>query len=154
MDDDRVSGFSSDKERGGGIKPPSRQLTWVEYAEEQCPYYMVMGVSPEQYWNGDYSLLKYYRKAFEAKRELDNENAWIQGMYVFEAVESAIAHTMLGKRKIKYPEEPYLLNTEISERRKEAKREEDELKSRDYMMTFMQEFNKRFENPEGVKKDG
>ena len=153
MDADGVSESSSVKydTRGGGNKPPPRQLTWVEYANEQCPYYMAMGVTYDQYWNGDYSALKDYKKAYEIKRELDNENFWLQGMYVYEAVETAIMRCINGKRNAKYPEEPYYLNTELSKKRKLAKQELDEMKSYDYMMTFMAQFNKRFNqknNPE------
>lgn len=109
---------------------------------------MSMGMTPEQFWDGDYEYAKHYKKAFELRRELENEAMWIQGMYFCDAV----LHALHG-RKAKYPLEPYSLKTEISKKREEAKQEQNERKVVDYMMTFTEQFNKRFAQKQNEKGD-
>lgn len=109
---------------------------------------MAKGMTPEQFWDGDYEYAKYYSKFFDMKRELQNELAWIQGMYIYDAV----MHAIHG-RKTKYPAEPYSLKTEVSKRREEAKQEQNERKVVDYMMTFTEQFNKRFAQKQKEKGD-
>lgn len=53
---------------------------------EQLPYYLSIGMSAEEYWNGDYRLAKAYRKADELRLQRANQLRWLQGMYIYEAV--------------------------------------------------------------------
>lgn len=104
-----------------------------------CPVYLAYGMTLEQYWDGDVEYAAYYRDAHEMRREMENEAAWMQGMYFAEAVASS-----LYGRKHKYPAEPYPLKTKISKEREKRRQEQNERKTVDYMMTFMNNFNKRF----------
>ena len=59
---------------------------YTEIFERECPYYMAIGMTYEEYWNGDNCLPKYYRKAEEERLKKTNFNAWLQGFYVYEAL--------------------------------------------------------------------
>lgn len=101
---------------------------------------MSMGMSVDEFWDGDYEYAKYYKKAHELRREMENESMWLNGMYMISAIQNA-----MNPRRAKYPKEPFPLNTSVSEERKELAQEQNERKVTDYFMTFMEQFNKRFE---------
>ena len=69
---------------------------------------MAMGMSYTQYWDQPPHLAVAYRKAYKLKRELDNEQAWLQGLYVYDAfaVCMANAFSKRGAKKEKYLERP------------------------------------------------
>lgn len=67
---------------------------------------MTYGMTYEQYWYDDPKMVIAYREAFLLKRRMENENMWLQGMYICEALQSVIG-TAFGKKKIKYTEKPY-----------------------------------------------
>lgn len=98
-----------------------------KYADELCPWYMSIGVSYDEYWNGDYTRLKYYRQAEEYRQERDNEAAWLQGLYVYEAVGclAPILHAFAkcGTKPKKYPEEPFA----VTARQRRQKDEKEKL---------------------------
>lgn len=49
-------------------------------------------MSYEQFWDGPPFLVRTYRKAFRLQQELANEQAWLQGLYVFDAVSVAMGN--------------------------------------------------------------
>ena len=59
----------------------------------------------EQYWHGDPWMVVAYREAFILKQRKRNEELWLQGAYVAEAVSVAI-HNSFEKNKVKYRESP------------------------------------------------
>ena len=79
--------------------------------EEAFPYYLAMGMSYEQFWEQDSELVKYYRKANEIRQEMINHEAWLHGMYIYEAIAdiSPILHAFAkrGTKPRKYSEKPY-----------------------------------------------
>lgn len=49
-----------------------------------------------------------YIKAFHFAERLEDEHAWLQGRYTYEAVLTAIENAFAGKKsKMKYTEKPY-----------------------------------------------
>lgn len=84
-----------------------------------------MGMSYEQYWDEPPILAVAYREAFRLKRELDNEMAWLQGLYVYDAFAVVLANVFSkrGSRKQNYLEKPIdifpLSKAEIKRREKE-----------------------------------
>ena len=89
--------------------------TYTEIFEESFPFYLAIGMSYAEYWNGDCSLARYYRKAYQIKQEEANNNAWLQGMYVYDAVSTALHNALRGmgggsKSPAKeYAKQPYTL---------------------------------------------
>lgn len=70
-------------------------------------------------------MVKAYREAYMLQRRKENENMWLQGLYVCKALESVIG-TAFGKQRIKYVKEPFDLfpKTKIElEQEKEAERQ-------------------------------
>ena len=88
-----------------------KPLTFSEYADEMCAYYMSIGVSYDEYWHGNYAALEFRHRAFELQRERANYNAWLQGAYVYDAVcmTSPILHAFAkaGTKPAPYHKEPY-----------------------------------------------
>ena len=69
---------------------------------------MAMGMSYSQFWDEPPYLAVAFRRAYRLKRELDNENAWLQGIYFYDAVAVALqnAFSKRGAKKEKYLERP------------------------------------------------
>lgn len=85
------------------------QKTYTEIFEESFPFYLAIGMSYAEYWEGDCSLARYYRKAYQIKQDEINHNAWLQGLYVYDAV-STVVHNALKNNndpKKHYAEKPY-----------------------------------------------
>ena len=86
---------------------PTQQKTNTEVFEEAFPFYLAIGMSFAEYWEGDPLLAQYYRKAYRIKQEEINNNAWLQGMYVYDAVSTALHNALRGFSKQKSPAKDY-----------------------------------------------
>ncbi len=53
---------------------------------EAFPAYLAMGMSSDEYWNGDAQACVAYRKAYKEKLQLQDAMAWRQGLYVYHAL--------------------------------------------------------------------
>ena len=60
---------------------------------EWFPYYLALGMTYEQYWRSDPYLTVYYQKAKKMKFDYDNQMAWINGMYIYDAVSAIVFNT-------------------------------------------------------------
>lgn len=140
---------ASESADGGGQSAPfSNRYTKAFY--DHFPYYLTIGMSAEQYWDGDPALTKYYRKADELNRQRRNEELWLQGMYIYEAL-CAVSPVMnafasKGTKPRPYADHPYALTKREreSERKMLEKRERE--KARRYMEAKMAEINERFKS--------
>lgn len=106
-------------------------------------------MSPEQYWDGDPLLTKYYRQANEINNEKRNQELWLQGMYIYEAIydNAPILHAFAKKdaKPLPYPSQPYAIT---EKQRKEDKKEKERKmteKGKQFMEALMVSNNKRFE---------
>ena len=138
---------SSESAEGSGQSAPfSNSYTTVFY--DQFPYYLSIGMTPEQYWDGDSMLAKYYRKADEIRRKRRNEELWLQGMYIYEALcdVSPVLHAFAkrGSKPVPYPDHPYALTVNDLKEEKKLKERQERDKARRYMEAKMAEINKRF----------
>ena len=97
--------------------------TYTETFYEHFPFYLSIGMTYEQYWEDDADLVIYYRKAYQLSKERKNQELWLQGLYVYEAIcdVSPILHAFAKKntKPRPYPKEPYALTKQETERRKE-----------------------------------
>ena len=102
---------------------------------------MSMGMTPEQFWNGDPGLARYYRKADEINRERRNQDLWWQGMYVYEAICSAspVLHAFAkkGTKPHPYPEEPHPITRRSQVEAKQTHEEREYKKGKKMMEAFM-----------------
>ena len=140
---------SSESADGSGQSAPILN-SYTKAFYDQFPYYLSIGMTPEQYWDGDPTLAKYYRKADELQRQRRNQELWLQGLYIYDALcDVAPVFHAFAKRGTKprpYPDHPYsLTNREREEEQKMLEKKERE-KARRYMEAKMAEINKRFKS--------
>ena len=127
-------------------------ITYTERFYEQFPYYLAIGMTPEQYWDGDPALVKYYRKADEIKLERVNQQLWLQGMYIYEAICDASpilqAFAKKGTKPHPYADKPYALTEKQRERNEEQKEKAVAEKGKRFMEAFMKLNNSKFQGTE------
>ena len=124
-------------------------LTYTEQFYEVFPYYLSIGMTCEQFWEDDPTLVKFYRKAAEIKNERKNQELWLQGMYIYEALcdVAPLLHAMAkrGTKPHPYPEQPYAISEKQRERDTEEKERKVANKGKMFMEMLMQQHNKKFE---------
>ena len=107
----------------------------------------------EQFWEMDCDLVKYYRKAARIRQDLKNQNAWLQGMYVYQAVGNlAPILRAFAKKDAKpqpYPEQPFGLNVRQDKKVEKTKEKKQDDKAKAYMQMFAMSFNKKFQGKGG-----
>ena len=83
---------------------------------------MALGVPYDEYWNGDYTMLKFYAEKHRLAVEQKNEELWLQGLYFYEALSTVISRAVDKHSNVKYPDKPHRL-TPLSEDEKKAEKE-------------------------------
>ena len=88
------------------------------------PQYLVMGMTPTQYWDEDPRLAIAYRKAYRLRKASENEFAWLQGVYIMDGFAVALANAFKkkGQRAEMYFEKPidiFPLTPEEKQRREQ-----------------------------------
>ena len=128
-----------------GISPPPQSYSKI--FEECCPFYLSIGMSSAEYWDGDNDLPRYYRKAYKMKQEQMNRDAWLHGLYVYDAVVSAMTHLNQDKKSHKsYAPEPYSFAKEENERIKAQKVAEAEAQAEVWMKSWVSATQRMFKN--------
>lgn len=104
---------------------------------------MAMGMTYTQFWDESPYLAVAYRKAYRLKREVDNENAWLAGLYVCDAfaVSLANAFSKRGAKKRQYIERPIDIFP-LTEREKK-RREQEEFKRMENALQAMRDAQQR-----------
>lgn len=106
---------------------PSEPQTLAEIFKQAFPYYLAMGMTYDEFWRGDPSLARDYRKAHDIKRHERNYEMWMQGRYTFEALHGAPLLVGFSKggnvsNTVDYPDEPYPLTDKEALERQERDR--------------------------------
>lgn len=121
-------------------RAPTQRKTYTEQFEEAFAFYLAIGMSYAEFWAGDPTLARYYRKAYRIKQEEINNNAWLQGMYIYDAVATALHNALAGKntQPRKYAQQPYnFYKKEKSEAEKAAEIEREQQKAAAWMENFV-----------------
>ena len=130
----------------------------VEYApltvffEKVCPMYMSYGMTYHDFWYGGAFVVDFYREAHKLKIKEQDENNWMIGMYVYEALcdVSPILHAFSkkGTKPLPYTEKPYLFEqlTEKTEAEKEQEIENERLKFIVQMNNWFRATEKQFKD--------
>ncbi len=94
---------------GSELESSTQPQTLEEHLDALCEYYMSIGVSYDEFWYGDYCRLKYYESQYIAQRKIHNEEMWMQGAYIYNAISVALSNAFRGKGKTpdKYLEKPF-----------------------------------------------
>ena len=101
----------------GGVTASPQSFT--EFFELACPIYMAMGMSYEQFWDGDVRLVKAYREADAIRRRRKNEELWLEGVYMAEALSATVGNMFSKGNKHQYPSEPLPITVEEQNARRE-----------------------------------
>lgn len=97
------------------------------------PYYLTAGMTERQYWDGDCTLVRAFRKADKLRLERRNQELWIQGMYIYEAFGnvSPLLHAFAkkGTKALPYRAEPYPIGREKPKLETDQEVENERLKA-------------------------
>lgn len=109
-----------------------------------------MGMSYEQYWEQSPYLAVAYRKAYRLKRETQNEQAWLQGFYVFDAFATCLANAFRkrGQKALTYLDKPIDIFP-LTEREKKRREAEENAKMQKAMEAMMRKQKKRKKKQKG-----
>ena len=108
---------------------------------------MSIGMTYHEYWDGDSMMAKYFREAEERKRERENYNAWLQGVYIYEALlDASPALNALSKKKKPYPyrKSPIPITEAETRRQKDEENREKMKNGLGAMRALMAGINKKF----------
>ena len=90
---------------------------------------MAIGMTYEQYWYDDPLIVRAFYKADKLRQERMDEQAWLTGLYVRDALDSTIGNAFrkTGQDPAEYPKKPFsILIKEQEEREKTEKETEQE----------------------------
>ena len=97
---------------------------------------MSIGMTYDEFWNHDVKIAEAYRKAEELRDRKRNQEMWLQGMYIYEALcdASPLFRFSMKGGTIKpepYAKEPYpITEADVREREeREAKVREERMKA-------------------------
>lgn len=120
--------------------------------EKLCPIYMSYGMSFDEFWHGEAYLTKFYREAYKLKVKQKDEELWMQGMYIYEALckVSPILHAFSknGTKPLPYSEKPYLSSIKENKTKEDIEQEKENarLVALLYFENWARETKKQFEN--------
>ena len=104
------------------------------------PEYLAMGMTYDQFWKEDCSLVIPYREAYRIRQEEMNRMAWLQGLYMYRALQSTpiIVHGFARRDTMiePYPAKPLEFRKENAQRKDEQARRVSE-RIRRNMMAFI-----------------
>lgn len=84
-----------------------------------------MGMTWCQFWEDDPKLAAWYRKADDMRRRRKNQELWLEGVYMMNALSATVGNMFSKGSKHQYPEEPLAITVE-----EQAERREREEKAR------------------------
>ena len=99
------------------VTSPSK--TFTEYFEELFPAYLAMGMTWTQFWIDEPELAGAYRKSEMIRKRRKNEELWLQGIYVAEALRATVGNMFLKGQNHQYPAEPLPITADEQQERRE-----------------------------------
>ena len=118
---------------------------------------MSIGMTYDEFWNQDVTIVRAFRKADELNRRRQNEMLWMQGVYIREALLSTVGNMFSGKgaTPIEYPKEPYPVTADQIEEKKERERKsmEERMKA-DLLAVAARMINKQMPKEAHPVKEG
>lgn len=142
------SWFNTNKGKQVEVAPLTRIF------EQECPYYMLYGMSYDEYWYDDCFKVKFYREKYKIERKEKDSNMWKQGMYIYEALcdVAPILHAFSkqGTKPLPYRDKPFLEELDEksnqTEEEKEIQQKNDEMIARIFFTNWFNATKKHFEN--------
>lgn len=105
---------------------------------------MLCGCPCDEFWNGDYTLLKNYVRSHELAVEQRNQELWMQGFYIYEAFAVVMQNAFgkKGQQKAEYPKEPHRI-TPLTDYEKEQMQRKQVDDFRNALMSLDRKFAKK-----------
>lgn len=122
------------------------QVFLTDTLNAMCPVYMAMGMSYDDYWNGDPYMAKYYREAHKQRVKNENSMLYLQAQYFYEVMGCmASLYDPFGKRRKaeKFRDRPYDLFPEDVEATREREERERYESMRERLKAFAESHNKQ-----------
>jgi hypothetical protein len=116
--------------------------------------YIAIGMTYEQFWEKESWLVKSYREAQKIKNKESNYFAWLNGVYVLQALQSGVPVMLTGivKEKIKLPEFPKTpIDFDASSKEEQEKKQMELQKAR--MKEMAERFNAAFMKRQEAKAE-
>lgn len=140
-----------------GLKSKNKSVESISLTtlfEKMCPIYMSYGMSYDEYWYESPYRVKFYREAYELKQKQKDEQMWVQGMYIYEALceVSPVLHAFSksGTKPLPYARKPYLSDMAIDEedekRKKQQQIENERLIAQIHFQNWARNTKKMFED--------
>lgn len=140
-----------------GLKSKNKSVESISLTtlfEKMCPIYMSYGMSYDEYWYESPYRVKFYREAYELKQKQKDEQMWVQGMYIYEALceVSPVLHAFSksGTKPLPYARKPYLSDMTIDEedekRKKQQQIENERLIAQIHFQNWARNTKKMFED--------
>ena len=101
----------------GQVTSPQRSFS--DIFDEVFPTYLSLGMTYELFWLGEPSLAAAYRKANRINTRRKNEELWLGGYYMAEAINATVGNMFSKGNKYKYPSEPLAITLEEQEERRQ-----------------------------------
>lgn len=111
------------------------------------PYYLAIGMTHNEFWYGDPWLAATYREAHAMRSEMKSQEMWLQGVYFYNALSTALGNfgQSFAKHKRqprKYMSEPIRL-TPLTELEKKKKEYEERQKAIDFFSRLQRDWDKK-----------
>ena len=146
MDGELVDSPSDEDEN-----PPS----YTDQFHEVFPYYLSIGMTPKQFWDMDCTLARDYRLAEEYRQERKNQEMWMMGMYVYDALTCASplfrSFSKAGTKAHPYVKQPFPISRRQRRLEAEAKKKQTYFKGLAMMKKWA---NDTAEKSKGVEDNG
>ena len=101
----------------GEITSPPKSFS--EFFEMLFPSYLAMGMTWSQFWEDEPKLAVAYRKADRIRKRQKNEELWLEGVYMAEALNATVGNMFSKGNKNQYPSEPFPLTADEQQERRE-----------------------------------
>ena len=134
---------------GNEEKPPSDD---GKLFRDNCAKYLAMGMSLTEYWDGEAEWVIYARQAYKMRRERENEEHWLQGMYFYDAllrVAPLFNGFVKNPKAEPYPDKPYVIFKDESKERPKSEADAKELANQAFIRNWAAKVNRL----KGEKKD-
>jgi hypothetical protein len=134
--------------------------------EELCPFYMSIGMSYKEFWEGDVTLTKVYLASYKIKEKREYGTMkwqnWEQGLYIYEAlcdVSPILRAFSKSKKPLPYPERPYGMEgdekkkkEEKSKKKQEKQKELELYRAQIFFKNWAKNTSNHFKQQEGGKE--
>lgn len=113
---------------------------------------MSYGMPYDEFWHGSPYRAKFYLDSHKLKVKQKDEEMWIQGMYIYEALckVSPVLHAFSkkGTKPLPYAEKPYLTSAPALETQKDKEKEVENARliARIHFENWARATKKQFEN--------